>query len=217
MRPRPCTEIGSEEPTVASGSWQHFEMGNVELIELKKSSLDSLPIMPTLRVRGTFIRRCGKLMWPSQDVMNQIQEAFEILKAPYYRTSMIVTRGSRCGPNPWQQHHHKARDALRSATKGERAVQLLQSVTGGKNDEIYMKSQLAHCWSDAWVRYLDHIVHFNIYHNAPQPQRERYVNLLHLRSVDENKQAGLVAKTRVPVSEKGSVKSTQIKKRRTSS
>ena len=57
-------------------------------------------------------------MRPDQDAMNRIKEAFEILKAPSYRTSMIVTRGSKC--DPWQQHHHKARDALRSATQGER-------------------------------------------------------------------------------------------------
>ena len=51
---------------------------------------------------------------------NRIQEAFEALKTPCYRTFSMVTRGCRCGRNPWQQHHHKARDALRSATKGER-------------------------------------------------------------------------------------------------
>ena len=59
-------------------------------------------------------------MRPDQDVMNRIKESFEILQAPYYRTSMIVTRGGKCGPILWQQHHHKARDALRSATKNER-------------------------------------------------------------------------------------------------
>ena len=126
-------------------------------------------------------------MRPKQDVMNRIKEAFEILKAPCYRTSMIVTRGSKCGPNPWQQDHHKARDALRSATKGGRAFTSIWD--RWQNYEIYRKSQLAHNWSDAWVRYLDHIVHFNIYHNATQPQREGYVKLLHLRTVDENKQA----------------------------
>ena len=80
------------------------------------------------------------------------------------------------------------RDASRSTTKGERTLASIWD--RWQNDEIYRKSQLAHGWSDAWVRYLDHIVHFNICHNAPQPQRERYVNLIHLRSVDGNKQAG---------------------------
>ena len=54
-----------------------------------------------------------------------------------------------------------------------------------QNDAARRQSQLAHNWSDAWVRYLDHVVQFSIYHGAPQQQRER--NLL--RSVDDNKQA----------------------------
>ena len=86
---------------------------------LKKSSIQC-PSRTTF-FKEHFICKCGKLINPNQDVMNRIEEAFEILKAPYYCTSPIATRGSKCGPNPWQQHHHKARDALRSATKGERA------------------------------------------------------------------------------------------------
>ena len=163
-----------------------FERGNVELIELKKSSIQC-PSCLHYVLEGTLICKCGKLMKRDQDVMNQNKEAFEILKAPYYRTSQIATRGSERGPKPWQQHHHKARDALRCATKGERALTSIWD--RWQNGEIYTKSQFPQNWSDAWVRYLDHIVHFNIYHNATQPQRERCVNLLHLRSVDENKQA----------------------------
>ena len=98
---------------------------------------------------------------------------------------MTVTRGGRCGLNPWQQHHHKARDALRSATKGERTFTSIWDTW--QHDEIHRKPQLSHRLSDTWVRYLDHTVHFNISHNATQPQRERYVNLLHLRRVREAK------------------------------
>ena len=128
-----------------------FEMGNVEQIELKKSSIQC-PSSLHYVFEGTLICTCGKLMRFDQDVMNRMKEAFEILEAPYYGTSMIVTRGSKCGPNPWQQHHHKARDALRSATKGERTFTSIWD--RWQNDEIYMKSLLAHNWSDAWVRNL---------------------------------------------------------------
>ena len=154
-----------------------FEMGNVELIELMKSSIQCSSCLHHV-FDGTLLCKCGKLMKPDQDVMNWIEEAFEILKAPCYRTCMIVTRSGKCGPNPWQQNHHMARDALRSATKDEKTFTSIWD--RWQNDD----------WSDAWVRYLDHIVHFNIHRNAPQPQRERYVNLLHLRGVDENKQTG---------------------------
>ena len=111
-----------------------FEMGNVELI-----------------CKG------GKLMKPDQDVVNQTREAFEILKTPHYRTSQIATRGRKCGPNPWQQHTTKLGDAMRSATKGERALTSIWD--RWQNDEIYRKSQLAHNWSDACA-------FSNIYHKA---------------------------------------------------
>ena len=93
-----------------------FEMCNLELIELKKSSIRCPSCLHNV-LEGTFICMCRKLIRPNKDVMNRINEVFEILNAPHYRTSSIVTRGSGCGPNPWQQHHNKARDASRSATK----------------------------------------------------------------------------------------------------
>ena len=97
-----------------------FEMGDVELIELKKSSVQCPSCLHHV-FEGTHMCKCGKLIKPGQDVMNWIKEAFDIPKVPYDRTSPISTRGSQYGPNIWQQHHHKARDALRSATKGDRA------------------------------------------------------------------------------------------------
>ena len=108
-------------------------------------------------------------------------------KAPHYRTSPISTRGRECGPNLWQQHHHKAGDALRSATKGDRGFTSIWD--RWQNDEICRQSQLAHDGSDVWVRYLDHIAHFSIYHNATQQQRESHMNLFYSRSVAENRQA----------------------------
>ena len=145
-----------------------FEMGNMALIELKNSSIQCPSCLHHV-FEGTLLCKCGKLMKPDQDVMNRIKEAFEILKAPYYRTSPISTRGSNCGPNLWQLDQHKTRDALRSATKGARAFTSVWDRS--QNDETHRKSQLAHNWSDAWLRYLDDIVHFNTNHNATKPQR----------------------------------------------
>ena len=138
-------------------------MGNAELIELKNSSI-----------------QC-----PSY--LHHIFEIFEILKARYYQTSMIVTRGGGCGPNPWPQHHHKAPDALRSATKGERTFTSI--LDRWQHDEIYRKSQLSHIgrthgpgtWT-TWRSSTSATMHRNC--------RERLVNLLHWRSLDSNKHAG---------------------------
>ena len=55
-----------------------FEMGNVELIELKKSSIQCPSCIHHV-FEGTLLCICGKLMKPDQDVMNQTNEAFEIV------------------------------------------------------------------------------------------------------------------------------------------
>ena len=65
---------------------------------------------------------------------------------------------------------------------------LRQSGDRWQNGAIYRQLQRVHNWSDAWVRYLDHIVYFSICHNAPQQQREIHMHILYLRSVDENRQ-----------------------------
>ena len=120
------------------------------------------------------------------DAINRIKEAFQILKA-LFRASPISTRGAKCGQNPWQLQHFKARDAFRGATTSERGFTSVWD--RWQNDAAYKQSQLVHNWSDAWVRYLDHIVQFSIFHKAPQQQRERHMHIHHLRRVDENKQA----------------------------
>ena len=118
-----------------------FEMDNVELIELKKSSTQCPSCLHHV-FEGTLICMRGKLIRPNKDVMSRIKEAFEGPKAPCHRTSSIVTRGSRRGPNPWQQHHHKARDLLRSAANGERTFTSIWD--RWQHDEIYRKYQLTH-------------------------------------------------------------------------
>ena len=63
-----------------------------------------------------------------------------------------------------------------------------------RNDEIYRASQLAHNWTDVWVKYLDLKVHFDISNDAPSWQRARYNFWIHLRGLDSNKQAGPLCK-----------------------
>ena len=88
-----------------------FEMGNVEFIELKKSV--PCPSCFHYVFEGTLLCKCGKLIELDQDAINPIKEAFKIPASP------ISGRGAKCGPNLCQMHHHKARDAQRSATKGD--------------------------------------------------------------------------------------------------
>ena len=76
-----------------------FNMGNVELIELKKATIHC-PSYLDYVFEGRFLCNCGKKLKLDLDAINRIKEAFEILKAPF-RASPISTRGPKCGQNPW--------------------------------------------------------------------------------------------------------------------
>ena len=118
--------------------------------------------MPTQR----FQRDNSLPMWghirPDLDMMRRIKAAFEVLKAKCFRTSSIDAKGYKHGPNLWQKHHHKARDALRGCSKKQKTVYV--DLGPMANDGTCQESQLAIHWSDAWVRYLDHIAKIDISH-----------------------------------------------------
>ena len=124
---------------------------------------------------------------PDLDMVRRIKAAFEVLKAPCFRTSAMNARGCKRGPTLWQEHHHKAKDALRNCSKTKR--QHTSIWDRWQKDETNMESQLAINWSDAWMRYLDHTAKIDISHTARHLQRKKYNNLLYVRSVDEDKQA----------------------------
>ena len=58
-----------------------FEMGNVELIELKTSMIQCPSCLHYVFI-GTLICRCGKHIRPDLDMMQRNKAAFEVLKAP---------------------------------------------------------------------------------------------------------------------------------------
>ena len=138
-----------------------FNVGNVELIQLKNSTIQC-PSCLLYIFEGTFLCNCGKLL------------------------ELDADKRCQCGQNPRQLHSKLVPhfEALQKASED-----LRQSGTDGKIDAAYRQPQLVHNWSDVWVRYLDHIVQFSIVHNAPQQQRERIMQKNDVRSVDENEQA----------------------------
>ena len=73
-----------------------FDMGDVELIELKTSTIHC-PSCHHYVFEGTLLCNCGKLLELDPDAINRSKEAFEILKP--FRASPISTRGAKCGFN----------------------------------------------------------------------------------------------------------------------
>ena len=160
------------KPLVFSREYRQATLnkGNVELIELTKSTI-LCPSCAHDVFEGTFVCNCGEVLKLDQDAINRIKEAIDNLKV-LFRTSPIPTRSAEYGPSPWQWYHHKGRDADRGLTKGFRRFTSIWE--RWQNDEVHKQSQFVHNWSDAWVRYLDHIVQFSIFHDASQQQREKY-------------------------------------------
>ena len=152
-----------------------LNMGNVEFIELKKTTIQCLSCFHYV-FEGTFLCKCEKFLQFDPDAVGRIWEAFGSMKAPF-RASPLSTRGAKCRPNPWQVHHFKARDAYRGATKGLRGFTSIWD--RWHNDAACRQSQLVQNWSDAWVRYLDHIVQLHIFHRcAATATRKKYAHPL---------------------------------------
>ena len=98
-----------------------FEMGNVEIIDLK-TSLIQCPSCLHYVPKGTILCQCGKHTRPDLEMMRRIRAAFVILNAPCFRTS----DGLVCRKNTTtkQKTHHgvlqKAKENLRrSGTDGK--------------------------------------------------------------------------------------------------
>ena len=88
-----------------------YEMGNMELIELKQTSA-TIPCSSCLKYvpEGLNMCQCGVWRRLNQSTI-RIRIASAALKTPYFRTTEISSRGKKSGHNPWQTDHVKAMDA----------------------------------------------------------------------------------------------------------
>ena len=83
--------------------------------------------------------------------------------------------------------HAKAVDAKRGSKK---RCDHPSIVSRWQNDEIYRASQVAIGWTETYVKYLDYLTTVDIKHDAPRRQRNRFENMIFMRSDDPNPQAG---------------------------
>ena len=86
------------------------EMGNVELIELKKSRVQCPIVCTHYAFEGTIICSCGKHIRSNQEMIQHIRKAFDVLKTHCFRASHPNSRGYKHVSQLWQQHHHRKKD-----------------------------------------------------------------------------------------------------------
>ena len=119
--------------------------------------------------------------------------ATRIWRASYCRTYFIFTTGSKCSPIPWSRPPSQNQRRIKNCNERRQGVYFdMRSET---NDEVYRLFQQANSWRDAWVRYSDFIVYFDISHNTPVWQRKRYVNLIHLRILCRTRKRDIMGAT----------------------
>ena len=167
-----------------------FEMGNVEQIELIKTSetiqcpscLTYLRVWLFVNVKNYYDPK--RVRWTGSEKHSRQWKPLVIVLHQLFREERkeIIIPGNKTIIKP--ETHWEVQRRRKSILRWDR----------WQNDEVYRASQVAHTWTDEWVNYLDIIMHFDISHNAPSWQRARKNNMIHLRSLDSNKQAGWLCK-----------------------
>ena len=165
-----------------------YEMGNMELTELRQTSATiQCPSCLKHVPEGLGTCQCGVWLRPNQSTMDQVRTTFAALTSPHCRSSVIISREKQSGHNPWQQDHQKAMDAKRGVPKRGKHTSKLER---WQNDDVYRASQLVHDWTGEWGKNLDNISKIYISHDAPHRQRLRHESTVYMRGVDSKKQAG---------------------------
>ena len=108
------------------------DMGNVELIELKKFRVQC-PSCLHYAFDGTIVCSSGKQIRSNQETIDRIRKAFDILKTPFFRASRPNSRGYKHGYQLW----------LRAATRKKDRT-FTNMWDRWENDLEYRKSQKNH-------------------------------------------------------------------------
>ena len=164
-----------------------YEMGNLELTELRQTSA-TIQCPSCLKHVPEGLNMCPCSVWlrTNQSTMDLIRATFASLKTPYCRTANNSVKREKCGHNQGQMDHAKAVDAKEE--RKDAATTPLYKADGKKN-ATYRASQVAIEWTETCIKYLDCISMIDNSHVAPNRQ-QRCESLLHMRSVDPIPQAG---------------------------
>ena len=131
-----------------------YEMGNIRLIELRRTSATIQSFLPEARTRG--IATCVNAASgfdPIKVQKNRIRAAFVALKTPYFRSTATLS-GVRKWAEPLADRSFKSHDTTRGATKRGEYTSFLDRY---QNEEVYWPSHLVHGLTQHWSNYLDYI------------------------------------------------------------
>ena len=180
VRSWPLEERKSDMIFKEESSHVIYEMGNLELIELRQTSA-TIQCPSCLKHVPEGLNVCLCVVWlrPNQDTMNKIKARFEALITPYYR-SKIHSRGRKHGHNQRQKDHARAADAKRGATW--RPSLDTEQMAERRDIQIFSVGDRVD-WN---LRQVPRLPHHGWHHR----QRNRSENMIFMRSDDTKLQAG---------------------------
>ena len=169
------------------------DQGNVELVELRRTT-ETIQCQACWKhiFEGMIKCCCGYMKQPTQQIINEIQDRFQKLCGPQWK-AVIQSRAMKCSPQPWQDMHKRAKDALRGAMKNGKKRDdgwtiLDRWYKGAQFREVQSQR---HGWTIEWVTCHDYLAQIDISHKATAAQRNRYECDMKVLCNDSDFHAGL--------------------------
>ena len=171
-----------------------YEMGNMELIELRQTSATMQCLSCLKRVpKGFNMCQCGVWLRPNQNTMDRLRTAIAALKK-----LISCLRNHFKRKEKWSQPMavwiiKKSHGSKKRSTETLQIPFYIGPMAERRSSTERL--DLEHGWSEEWVKYLDYIAKIGINHDAPCRQRQRYESTIHMRGVDSNNQGKTIVST----------------------
>ena len=153
-----------------------YEMGNMELIELRRTtdtvqSHSCLSHVPT----GLKFCQCGVCLRPDEETISRIRATFQALTAPYYVAASESLK---------EQEARRTKNGKTTigkqwvAKRGAKKHHYASILERWQGDQINRDAQLKINWTDFCCRYFDYLTTIDNGPEAPYHQRNRYENTI---------------------------------------
>ena len=126
---------------------------------------------------------------PSPEKTEKMKNRIDIVSDPLYVVRQGIC-GERHGPEEWQDHRWKARDATTNVQKRG----LTTIAKRWKEDLSYRETQRKHGWTLEYCIFLDYLRTDKIEYKATWEERNRYKNQFVLRWKDEKNKGKMISR-----------------------